>query len=51
MEDSFFVVEGILTVQLGDEVVELGPGDFATARPVSRTASPMCTQARLRAER
>ena len=33
MEDSFFVVEGILTVQLGDEVVELGPGDFATAPP------------------
>ncbi len=32
-EDSFFVVEGILTLQLGDDVVELGPGDFATAPP------------------
>jgi hypothetical protein len=51
MEDSFFVVEGILTVQLGDEVVELGPGDFATDRLVSRTASQTHTQARLRAGR
>jgi mannose-6-phosphate isomerase-like protein (cupin superfamily) len=32
-EDSFFVVEGILTVQLGDEIFELGSGDFATAPP------------------
>ena len=32
-EDSFFVLEGVLTVQLGDEVVELGRGDFATAPP------------------
>lgn len=32
-EDSFFVLNGVLTVQLGDEVVELGPGDFATAPP------------------
>jgi hypothetical protein len=32
-EDSFFVLEGVLTVQLGDDVVELGPGDFATAPP------------------
>lgn len=32
-EDSFFVLDGVLTVQLGDEVVELGPGDFATAPP------------------
>lgn len=32
-EDSFFVLEGIMTAQLGDEVVELGPGDFATAPP------------------
>ncbi|MGO9455998.1 MAG: cupin domain-containing protein [Acidimicrobiales bacterium] len=32
-EDSFFVLEGVLSVQLGDEVVELGPGDFATAPP------------------
>lgn len=32
-EDSFFVLEGILTAQLDDEVIELGPGDFATAPP------------------
>lgn len=32
-EDSFYVVAGILTLQLGDEIVELGPGDFATAPP------------------
>jgi quercetin dioxygenase-like cupin family protein len=28
-EDSFYVVDGVLTVQLGDEVIELAPGDFA----------------------
>jgi mannose-6-phosphate isomerase-like protein (cupin superfamily) len=32
-EDSFFVLDGILTVQLGDDVVELRAGDFATAPP------------------
>ena len=32
-EDSFFVLEGLLTAQLGDDVVELRPGDFATAPP------------------
>jgi anti-sigma factor ChrR (cupin superfamily) len=32
-EDSFYVLQGVLTVQLDDEVVELGPGDFATAPP------------------
>jgi len=32
-EDSFFVLGGVLTVQLGNEVVELGPGDFASAPP------------------
>jgi anti-sigma factor ChrR (cupin superfamily) len=32
-EDSFFVLEGVLTVQLGDDVIELGSGDFATAPP------------------
>jgi len=33
LEESFFVLDGVLTVQLGDQVVELGPGDFATAPP------------------
>jgi len=32
-EDTFFVIEGVLTAQLDDDVVELGPGDFATAPP------------------
>ena len=32
-EDSFYVLEGTLTAQLGDEIVELRPGDFATAPP------------------
>ena len=32
-EDAFFCLEGVLTVQLADDVVELGPGDFATAPP------------------
>lgn len=32
-DDSFFVLEGMLTVQVGDELVELGPGDFATVPP------------------
>jgi mannose-6-phosphate isomerase-like protein (cupin superfamily) len=32
-EDSFYVLEGIVTAQLGDDVVELGTGDFASAPP------------------
>ena len=32
-EDSFFVLDGVLTLQLGDDVIELRPGDFATAPP------------------
>lgn len=32
-EDTFYVVDGVLSVQLGDDVVELSPGDFATAPP------------------
>jgi mannose-6-phosphate isomerase-like protein (cupin superfamily) len=32
-EDSFYVIEGILTLQLRDDIFELGPGDFATAPP------------------
>jgi mannose-6-phosphate isomerase-like protein (cupin superfamily) len=32
-EDSFFVVDGVLTLQLDDDVVELTSGDFATAPP------------------
>ena len=32
-EDTFYVIDGVLTVQLGDDIVELGPGDFGTAPP------------------
>ncbi len=32
-EDTFFVVDGVLTLQLDDDVVELTAGDFATAPP------------------
>ena len=32
-EDTFYVVDGVLTVQFGDDIVELGPGDFGTAPP------------------
>jgi mannose-6-phosphate isomerase-like protein (cupin superfamily) len=32
-DDTFYVLEGILAVQLGDEILDLGPGDFASAPP------------------
>jgi mannose-6-phosphate isomerase-like protein (cupin superfamily) len=32
-DDAFYVLEGVLTVQFGDEVVDLGPGDFCTVPP------------------
>lgn len=32
-EDSFYVVDGVLTVQLGDDIIELAAGDFASAPP------------------
>jgi quercetin dioxygenase-like cupin family protein len=32
-DDTFFVLAGVLTMQAGDEVLELGPGDFATVPP------------------
>jgi quercetin dioxygenase-like cupin family protein len=31
--DTFYVLEGVLTVQIGDEVMELNPGDFASVPP------------------
>ena len=31
--DSFYVLEGVLTMQIGEDIIELGPGDFATAPP------------------
>lgn len=32
-DDTLFVLEGVLTVQVGDQVYDLGPGDFATVPP------------------
>lgn len=32
-EDTFFVLEGVLTVQGDDEIFEAGPGDFVTFPP------------------
>ena len=32
-DDTFFILEGVLTVQVGDEVFDLEPGDFATVPP------------------
>src|SRR6202022_4065287 len=32
-EDAFYVLEGVLTGQLDDEVVDFGPGDLAAAPP------------------
>jgi len=32
-EDTFYVLDGVLSVQFGDDIVELGPGDFGTAPP------------------
>lgn len=32
-DDTLYVLEGVLAVQVGDEVFDLGPGDFATVPP------------------
>jgi quercetin dioxygenase-like cupin family protein len=32
-DDTFFVLDGVLAVQVGDEVIDLGPGDFASVPP------------------
>lgn len=32
-DDTFYVLEGVLTLQVGDEIIDLGPGDFATVPP------------------
>ena len=33
LHDMFYVLEGTLTMQLGDEILELGPGSFASLPP------------------
>ena len=32
-DDTLFVLDGVLAVQVEDEVIDLGPGDFATVPP------------------
>ncbi|TMR05697.1 cupin domain-containing protein [Actinomadura soli] len=32
-DDTFFVLDGMLTIQVDDELFELGPGDFASVPP------------------
>lgn len=32
-DDTFYVLEGVLTVQVGDKVMEVGPGDFVSVPP------------------
>ena len=32
-DDTFYVLEGVLTVQCHDELIELGPGDFISIPP------------------
>jgi mannose-6-phosphate isomerase-like protein (cupin superfamily) len=33
LHDMFYVLEGTLTMRLGDETIELGPGSFASVPP------------------
>lgn len=32
-DDSFFVLDGVLTIQVGEDLIELHPGDFASVPP------------------
>src|SRR5580692_5880882 len=32
-DDTFYVLEGVLTVQAGDEIFDLGPGEFLSIPP------------------
>lgn len=32
-DDTFYVLEGILTMQVGDDVFDIGPGDFLSIPP------------------
>ena len=32
-DDSFYVLDGVLTVQVGDEIFDIGPGEFLTVPP------------------
>lgn len=32
-DDTFYILEGVLTVQVGDDTFDIGPGDFLTIPP------------------
>jgi uncharacterized cupin superfamily protein len=32
-DDTFYVLEGLLTIQAGEEILDLGPGDFLSVPP------------------
>jgi mannose-6-phosphate isomerase-like protein (cupin superfamily) len=32
-DDTFYILEGILTVQVGDDIFDIGPGDFLSIPP------------------
>lgn len=32
-DDSFYVLDGVLTVQVGDDIFDIGPGDFVSVPP------------------
>ncbi|MBV9165647.1 MAG: cupin domain-containing protein [Solirubrobacterales bacterium] len=44
--DMFYVLDGVLTIRLGDERHEIAPGTFVAYRPAWRT--PSATRAKLR---
>ena len=33
-DDSFYILDGTLTVQVGEEIFDIGPGDFLTVPPL-----------------
>lgn len=32
-DDTFYILEGVLTVQVGEEIFDIGPGDFLSVPP------------------
>jgi len=45
-DEGFYVLEGSVTIEVGDQVVELGAGEHAFGRATSSTASPSVPTAR-----
>jgi mannose-6-phosphate isomerase-like protein (cupin superfamily) len=38
-DDTFYVLDGIITVQVGDDIFDIGPGDFLSTPPRVHTPS------------